>query len=85
MKIAIYKNVKLNFEVISEFGLESDDYLRLTEFVDVTFDYLPSASVNNVEIDLLKKKKEEIQANAEIELTNIDNRIKNLLALPSPV
>ena len=86
MKVAIFKNMGLGFESVAEKTLEgADDYVRITEYVDVKFTPLKNADVANSQIALLNAAKKKIQAETEIKLGELDHRIGELLALPQSV
>lgn len=83
MKIAIFKNLEFGFETPSTDDLDDhQNYIRLTEYADVEFTPLDNGELTNKQIDFLKAKKKEIQAETEIKLNKIDVQISKLLALP---
>jgi len=83
MKIAIFRNIQYDFEsTLGETMEGDDDYIRLTEYVDIEFVRLDNSDVAAREIAILNGVKKNIQAQAELKLGEIDRRIGDLLALP---
>ena len=83
MKLAIFKNLPNDFETYQEECFENyEDYVRISEYVDVEFPPLKNADVLNKQVAALKKAKQDIQAATELKLQDIDYKISKLLALP---
>ena len=86
MKIAKFKNIKFNFEAVSERDLDcNSEYVRLTEYVDVEFTPLSNEVVILKEIEVLEKLKERTKAEARATVTKINHKIGKLIALPHGV
>lgn len=84
MKIAMFRNIECGFKTIDHKSLESlGDYIRLTEYVDVEFKSLDHGDVVAKEIAILRDVKKKIQAQTELKLQSVDQKIGDLLALPS--
>lgn len=84
MKIATFKNLESDFDTIGEEVFESiNGYVRTSEYVDVEFPPLPHEDVVTKQVNALEEAKKNIQAKAELQLTEIDRRIGELLALPN--
>lgn len=84
MKIAQYKNVAYDFECVSDDGLATcKDYVRLSEWVDVDFPPIPREETVKAELAILEEEANEIRAETQQRLNEIERRKQELLALPS--
>ncbi len=82
MEIAIYKNVKYDYEVVREVTdiKESDqEFARLTEIMDVEFTPLSNVDVNSKKIALID---EDIKK-AKAILETLNQKKAELLSLPA--
>jgi len=87
MKVARYKCISSDFLTVQEVESwceESEDYLRLTEPVEIELIPLAQEDVVKAEIEVLDKCIKTIQANAEVKINGIEQRKAELLSLPAP-
>jgi|GEM_PF-5965127 len=85
MKLALFKNIEYDFEIVSTDVSEGhQEYVRVSEYVDVDFPRLDGPDVVLQQIERLREQKKRIQAGTEAELNRIDQRIGDLLALEAP-
>ena len=87
MKIALFKSVKYGWLTPFEWGDHREapeGYVRASEYADVEFPPLEPQEVAQAQVDALNEHKRSIQANAQSEITAIDEKIAELLALPAP-
>lgn len=74
MKVALYKNLALDFEVVSAASLKgSREYIRISEFVNIDFEMLYKEKVVQDEICYLQKER----AVLELKLSDIDRNLSN--------
>lgn len=85
MKMALFKNVKHNFTSPQTNYEETEENIRVSEYVDVIFPPLRNVDIVLKEVDFLKKSKKNKRAKLQSELTIIDSKIGKLLALPRNV
>jgi len=84
VKIAQYRSVKHDYITIGEsreFYENKDDFIRMTEYVEVDFVERPREEIVNIEIQALKDLKKEIHAAAQARVMEIDRKISDLLAI----
>jgi len=83
-KIALFKSVEYNYESIYDKDMEGfDRHIRTSDYIEVEFISLNQVDIAAKEIAILKGVKKTIQAEAQNKLNRIDDKIKNLLALPN--
>jgi hypothetical protein len=71
MRLAIFKNIACNFETVAEKNMEAcEDYLRISEYVDVDFPPREDSEIVNNEI-----------ASLEEDMNQLKRKIGELLAL----
>ena len=83
MKIALYKGVQFNTEIILQCIHDDDDtdeYIRISEVMEVDFIMLQNDKVSAKEIAILEKEKTDIQAETQLKINELDRRIGELLA-----
>jgi len=83
MKIAIFKNPTDDFTAVKTEDMEKyTDFIRISEYLDVDFVMLPDKDVVGKQVAALEQEKQDIQANTQLKLNTIDQKIGELLALP---
>ena len=86
MKIALYKGITYDTEIILQHNQYTDEddseFVRISEVMEVDFVILKNEEVVNKQIAILEKAKTDIQAKTQIKLNELDRRIGELLALP---
>jgi len=83
-KIALFKSVEYNYESIYDENMEDfAGHIRTSDYIEVEFISLNQVDIAAKEIAILKGVKKTIQAEAQNKLNRIDDKIKNLLALPN--
>jgi len=83
--LAIFKNVKHNYATIQDNIFDDyEDYVRLSEYVKVSFTLLNTVETNAKEVEILEARKKEVMANTQVTLNKLDEKIGELLALPEP-
>lgn len=86
MKLAKWRNVRVGYEVVTDEWCDGhNDYIRLSEFVEVDFPALSVDAVIAQEVAVLDKKIDDIQTRALVEMTQLRQRKQELLALTSEV
>ena len=81
-KVAEYKDLKYGYNTISDDGLDRcKEYVRVSEFADVTFQPLPAEVTVPAEIEALEKTKEAASLAFLKIAKGIDDRISKLLAI----
>ena len=82
-RIALFKNIEFGFSAPHCSSAEnSEDYIRVSEYVDVEFPLLAREDIVTKQVNALKQAKKSVQAEAQIKVTTIDRQISELLALP---
>jgi hypothetical protein len=82
IKLAIFKSKDSEFiTVIDEIAEYWEDYVRISEYVEVEFPDREKAECVKEEITILDKMADEIRAKATEGLNNINRRKEELLAL----
>jgi hypothetical protein len=82
MRLAKYKNLQLDIEVVSqEWPSCGPHYIRVSEYVEVDFPPLPAEAVTALEIHALDCKIQAIQDQAFFDIAQIKQRKQELLAL----
>ncbi len=88
VKLAIYKSINnggclsfCNADIFDRF----DDYIKLSETVEVDFPDLPKEEVNSKEIAIIDKAIQNEMAKSESRLNQLKQRKQELLALPEQV
>ena len=84
MQYAIYRNVEYGTESVFEvcdFMENMDDHVRVSEAVEIEFPMISNDSVVKKQVEALNNLKKEVQAECEVKLQTIDNKIGELLAL----
>ena len=84
MRIARFKNIELNFEIICDWREEAHggDYIRISEYIDVEFVEKNREEVVKREIDHIDKQIQTIRSAAQIKTNDLEQRKAELLALP---
>ena len=86
MKIALFKNVELDFETVCGGEMEDcENYVRTSEYINVEFPPLANDEIIAQQIEILEQAKQNVQAQAERKLTELDHQIGKLLALPQAI
>ena len=86
MKIALFKNVEYDHETIREyveFDMFADDYLQLSEFVEVDFPLLDKSEVNKKQVAIIDKQIQKVKADYEVKLNGLESYKAELLAIGS--
>jgi len=87
MKIILIKNVKLGFENVvtaDEEGatfLPEDEYISLSEVMDVEFKMLPNESVIPSQVKIIDKQMTKVRADAEASITALEGKKQELLSI----
>jgi hypothetical protein len=82
IKLAVFKSKDSEFiTVIDEIAEYWDNYVRISEYIEVEFPEREKAEYIQEEINLLDKMADEIRAKATEGLNNINRRKEELLAL----
>jgi len=88
MKLILMKNLKYNFKTVitlrddeSLGTYESDEYVRLSEVVDVDFPPLSNEEVVKAEVSAIEKRITSVRADCEASITALEGRKQELLAL----
>ena len=84
-KYAIYYNSKHDFETIDKINNaleECEDYIRLTEPMEINFTYLNQVDINNEKIKRIDKEIKKVYIAAETQVKNLEDIKQKLLALP---
>lgn len=77
--------------VVSEYGgiyltdIMIDGYVQIAEPMDITFKVRQRDEITSRMVYALKAEKQKIIADSEVKCNHIDDKIHQLLALPSPV
>jgi len=81
-RLALFKNVEWGYVFASEESREdADDYVRITEYIEVDFPDLPLCMVVNSQIDALDKAAEELGKKYMEGLESIKQKKAELLSL----
>ena len=85
MKLAIYKNVRIDFEVVKEVHEWTDDdsQVRLSETMDVEFIMLPVKDTLQPQVDFINDRIKSVQAEATNNIATLEEQKARLLALPN--
>jgi len=86
MKVALYKCLSLDFDVLRDAGdlfEENDDYIRLTEIVDIDLKPLSDVNIINKEVAYIDNQIKRVQAVSEVRINELKQKKQELLALPS--
>ncbi len=84
MKIALYKNVLYDNESVyaaNGFFEESEDYVRISEIIDIDFKMLPYGEAEEKEIALIDKQINEELADHSVKISQLESRKSELLAI----
>ena len=84
MKLALFKNVKYGYAehvLPADFG--NDEYVRISEIIDVEFPALPYGEAESMEIAIIDKQISKVNADAGSAIAKLEQRKAELLALPS--
>lgn len=83
MKIALFKDVKYEYEVVGGESLEGgNSYVRASEYVDIEFKKLPYGDAENAEIEIIDNQMASEMAGFECSMNKLKQRKAELLALP---
>jgi len=81
VEVFLFNNIKHGYEIVCCSDMKGcGDYVLLGSGM-ATFNMLSVVDVNRVQIDALNASKKEIQAQCQIEIESIDDRIQSLLAI----
>jgi len=82
-RIAMYRNIQYRYVNIEPEGYDKDheDFVRISEFVEVEFEELGPEVTVPKEIEFHEKAKATVQTVAALEVEKIDDKIRNLQAL----
>jgi L-arabinose isomerase len=79
--IYFYQNIKYGFMQVFDYELNEPEHILLgSHDVDVSFDLKHDDAVNQI-VSKLKDEKKRIQAEAQIQLNQVDEKINSLLAI----
>ena len=82
MKIALFENnTYYGITPIGEWGEGSNDYTRLTEYVEIDFPELEKGTVIAAKVEKFQAVKEEMKEKFLEGMGNIDTKIQELLAI----
>ena len=87
MKLALYKSIQYRSVCIHEvdeymeYMEESDDYIRVSEIIEVEFTELSASTINKQEIVAVDKAINKFMAEAELKLGELKQRKAELLAI----
>ena len=84
--IALYKCMSADYETIQEvedYYESSTDFVRLTMPVEIDFMEVPKEETIPQQISYLNKKVDEIRAEAQKQISYVETKKAELLALPS--
>lgn len=86
MKLALWRNLKCGYDTSHGDGLEgSEDFVRLSEYVEVDFPMLPAADVTEKQVSALDREIREVTTEFAEKLQRLKNMRANLLALTHEV
>ena len=82
-KIALFRSVgDYDFETLGEEYMdENEGYVRISEFVDMTFTLKPASAYIGKQIEVLNKMKSELRVQTAEKLASIDERLGKLTAI----
>ena len=80
MKVFLLKSIKYDYERLSAEQSLGDDYALIGSGT-ATITMLPKDEVVKNQVDALKAAKQVIQANCQLEIESIDDKIQSLLAI----
>jgi len=85
MKIAIYKDMSINYERVAEVTdyLENgkDVDIRLSEIMEVEFIMLPYGDAEKKQIEVIETQIKAVQAAAHMKVTELEEKKAELLAI----
>ena len=87
MRIAKYKSLRYGYisaDEVTDFMEESDQYIRITEPVEVHFIDLPAGEVVPQEVAVLEKAKEKARVEYLKMINDLDTKISKLMAIEAP-
>ena len=92
-KVALYKNVKYNYESIKvikskydlDYWLKDGDVVMLSEVIEVDFPELDSIEVINSQVAIIEKQIVKVNADAQAAVTALEGRKQELLAITHKV
>jgi len=83
MKVALFKNIELDVECVSNDSLDGiDQYLRLSEYVDVEFVMLKDDELVKKQVDHINNQIEALKNDMTNKINLLESRKQELLALP---
>lgn len=83
MKVALFKHVEYGFEGVFLGSFEdSDEYVRVTEYVDIEFTRLPDSETVKKSLAIIDKAADAVREELGRKLDGLDRRRQELLALP---
>jgi hypothetical protein len=85
VKVYKYKNIKVNYDFISDYEKHADTEHVLLGVGEAVIELLPQETVVNMHIEALKSAKKEVQANCEVMLEKLDEKIQSLMAISHEV
>jgi len=87
LKLILMKNVKYNYPTVAiaegdnDLGAYDDEYVRLSEVINVEFTELDSKTVVDSQVAAIEKQITKVRADAEAAITALDGRKQELLAI----
>jgi len=88
MKIVLMKNVKFNFDTVCKVPedgnmshYESNEYVMISEIIEVDFPELDNEIVIKSQVAIIEKQITKVRADAEAAVTALDRRKQELLAI----
>jgi hypothetical protein len=88
-RVAVFKSIKYGNPIATSSdmcaGMYSEDYVRLTDWIEVEFSELSNEAVINAQLCALDALEDKVKLECANKLNDITQRKAELLALPGPV
>jgi len=82
VRVAQFKSLKYDYITVSAEGLDgADEYIRVSEYIDVDFVERDPRETIEQEVDTIDKQIQTVQAAAQVKLNELEQRKNDLLAL----
>lgn len=82
MKMAQFRNIQYGYiNIETERYEDQEDFVRITEYVDIEFTELSAEVTVPKEIEFFEKARETVKVAAALEVEKINDKIQNLRAL----
>ena len=83
MKIAQFKSLEYGYESIQDESFEDiDDYIRISEYIDVEFTEINREEIVSAEISVIDKKIKSVNLAANQKVSELERIKAELLAIP---